>query len=71
MPVCLPHAANCVLDLNISNNLAAQRLDLLQEFSLGCNALFEGCFEIWLGRGRIASVGRNNDLADSKWLAQS
>ena len=64
----IPHASNCVLDLHIPNHFAAQSFNLLQKLSLSWDGLLEGCLQIWLGRGGIASIGRHNGRTDSYWL---
>ena len=66
-PEYVPHATDCVLNLHLANDLSSQRLDLLQEFPLGWNALFEGRLEIRLRR-RVGSDSWYNGRADRERL---
>lgn len=52
----LPHSTNGVFNLDISNDLSTQCLDLFQELALWLNAFSECCLEIWLGRGGIGAI---------------
>jgi hypothetical protein len=49
----LPHATDGVLDLDLSNDFASIRFDLLQEFSLLRDSFLECRFKVWLESGGI------------------
>ena len=49
----VPHAAQCVLHLDLPNCLACMAFDLLEQLSLCWDDFFEGGFEIRLGGGGV------------------
>jgi len=58
MRAVLPHAPDCVLNLDLTNDLVAMAFDLLEQLALLWNHTSERSLQIRLRRGRVVPSDR-------------